>query len=210
LALKVMGVDPGYAACGMAAVGYGVPWGYVFHTTERDGTPADRVRMVAAAFEKQLEGFMSVCDEVVVGVEAFTYQHTTKRGGFNAGVARHMVALIERIRVICEMRDVPVYEITTVQAKAALGLKGKVSKARVKRAASAFLGIEVTEHIADACAVAIATERKHREQQIASSVTRARSLTTKVGPATIGVAASPVSQPILPTTDRKGVSRAGE
>lgn len=92
----------------------------------------------------------------------------------------------------------------------------EAKKRRTKNAAIVFKKDQLSTHdtlrrcgarvvVIESVAEAIAVVR-----EILSGETARASVMNEVGPATIGVAASPVSQPILPTTDRKGVSRAGE
>lgn len=153
----ILSVDPGYADCGWAVTSFRGQGRILvdageWNSTPEDGDDVQRVSIILACFERKL---LEVNPDGV-GVEAFTFQ----RGTHNSRVAAGMTRLIDRMGQMCSFMSVPFEEVPTSVAKAALGLKGKVSKARVRTAVEAYFGTRIAEHSADAVAVGVATRSR--------------------------------------------------
>lgn len=164
---RVLSCDPGYAAFGFACLFIDGQSRVLVDsgewiTTKEHGSEAERVALIVKFFVVRLEEFRPE----VVGIEAFTFQRSGAAHGQNSKVARHMNTLIGRLTQACAERSIPVLEIETKAAKLALGLSGKVSKGRVRKAAEMMFCTPVREHAADAIAVGIAAERKWRRAEI--------------------------------------------
>jgi Holliday junction resolvasome RuvABC endonuclease subunit len=152
--MRVLGIDPGLASTGLALVNCGerrVLHCHRFNTDSMFST-AERVEMIAEV----VGSWVSSHRPDLVSVEGWTWHGAA--GYQAANLARVIGEIVGTVRML----GVPLLEVTTTEAKAAIGLRGKVSKARVKLAVNAmFCGERLpNEHTRDAAVVAYAGARK--------------------------------------------------
>ena len=147
----ILTVDPGYRSCGWAITSYEGQSRVLVDagewcTNPEDGDELARVALIEACFIRKL----AELKPNGVGIEAYTHQ---KRKNQNFKVAGNVTRLIDRMGAACRAADVPFEEVPTTLSKMSLGLRGKVSKERVRRAVEAMFGTRISAHMADAVAV---------------------------------------------------------
>lgn len=159
---RILGIDPGLASCGFAIVSTAnrKPHCLASGSWETEPHPdwRDRIQCLTELAAGEMRGVD------LVAIEAYTYQGDRSYAANMLRIPR----LIQRLCDMAESRHIPYIEVTTTQCKAALGLKGKCDKARVRQAIQVLVDgtWPTTTHARDAVAAAIAGERAWRMQTV--------------------------------------------
>lgn len=165
---KVLGIDPGIASSGWAIVQLGLnrPTCLLSGVWETAPDPDWRARI--SEISKQFVTMLCDYEFDVVSAETFTYQGERS---YAANLIR-IPRLIQNLADQCESRGIPFIEVTTTEAKSAIGLRGKCDKARVRRTLEGMLdgSWPRTNHARDAVVSAIAGERKYRRLMLEGKV----------------------------------------
>jgi crossover junction endodeoxyribonuclease RuvC len=184
--LRIVGVDPGFAFLGWAAVDFSASSmrfiaGDTFKTTAKE-SPEERLDAIADQLFDVLEihAPAAVGYENQAGVEAGMHRRaeqdgTERRSSYSS---RHVHEAVGAIRAAARAYGLPCYVFAPATIKVALLGRGggHAAKGRVKEAVTRFFGVSGSSHMADAVAIAVATVRKHRIEQM--SVRRAGALIT--------------------------------
>ena len=163
--MLVLGIDPGLAECGMAAVDVNVgvrP--RVLVTGTATTKPAGTLHKRVASICEQVADFASgvaLCGEYpgVTGAEAWTYQGARSTHQSAVQISR----VIERLRCFSERWGVFFYEVNTMTCKSVVGSgRKKPTPALIARLCACPNGPPKNQHEADAVAVALAAARIHK------------------------------------------------
>lgn len=174
--MRILGIDPGLADCGWALVSTSARKPHCLASGTWQTEPAPDWRARVRGIVRLCAGIMRDID--LVCVEAYTFQGERS---FSANAMR-LPYLIGQLTGMAELRKIPCVEVTTQQAKVAVGLRPRSDKADVKRAIRVLLDGEwpTTTHARDAVAAAIAGERVYRSQNLRADVgASTRSISTE-------------------------------
>ena len=159
--MRVLGIDPGIASCGWALLR--LTHGQkprceasgTWTTAPADGDDAKRISGIGTLFSGVARGVD------LIAIEAWSFQRTRgKERRANSKAGTTVPRVIERLRTIADMRNIPCVEVHQQTAKSALGVR---TKDGVKRAVAVLVDCErptVGKHAVDAIAAGIAGARK--------------------------------------------------
>lgn len=158
-----LGIDPGFSNLGIALLDdTQVVAAETFHK-EEGASDDNQLEYLALTLDAWIEHSRA---EVVAYEEqwrAQVGQVLRGRGNSRMHLAHEVVGMI---RAISRYRRVSLVSVTPQQAKAAVGLKGKASKSEVKEAVRTVTRNpprRLSQHSADAIAIALAGQRKYGE-----------------------------------------------
>lgn len=195
---RILGIDPGLASCGWALLRIdgrkpfceaSGKW-----STDKGDTDA-RIRGLGMLFANMLHGVD------LVALEAWVSFGEASKGWAQSTVPR----VIERFLTLAELRKVPTIQVTTQEAKRAIGATDKAS---VRRAVTVLVDHEhraPNQHAVDAIAAAVAGERKwRRECAFAPSALSPQSL--KQNDRNAVSSSAPVGVSAVPGKEKRGTT----
>jgi Holliday junction resolvasome RuvABC endonuclease subunit len=167
--LIVLGVDPGLARCGLAAIaGQRLLHRETIRTVPADGDEVHRADLIADRVRAAIAEL-----PVEVGLVAIETQYIPElpRGRTDAEAAMRelqgkassalWVAYVAGgLQQIARALSIPVVTVTPAEGKRALTGNHKADKAAMQRMAEAWFGEDMSEHEADACGHALAGQQK--------------------------------------------------
>jgi crossover junction endodeoxyribonuclease RuvC len=163
--MRIVGLDPGIRATGLAVVDIGGPHpGVIRCATIRStsGTVAERLDFIASRIQQEIHD----AGPYVVGIEdqRGAMIGASLRGKNTASSVSKTASVVGIVHGIVSVTGAALITVTPAQAKRAVGLNARATKAQVKRAVQVLTGSisRRSEHAADAVAIAVAAERIHR------------------------------------------------
>jgi crossover junction endodeoxyribonuclease RuvC len=151
MALRILGIDPGYAIVGLGVIDYignnFKPIKYDKIETKANTPLPERL----ATIYNILNVWILDTKPDVVAIEQLFFNTNTKTA-FSVAQARGVIILA------CHLNNIPIYEYTPLQVKQAVVGYGKAEKLQVQKMVKTLLNLEKIpkpDDIADALAVAI-------------------------------------------------------
>lgn len=156
----IMGVDPGLSHVGVAVVRFSATTATVVGawTLRVKGDDGERLDWIAG----ELWRVASEHEPDAVAVEDIaSVEVAMQRVGRTNKKSRRGLEVLGMARLAAVARGVPCYEIAARTAKVSLAGHGDATKADMVTAAKRLFGVEVSEHGADAIAIAKAGRGRH-------------------------------------------------
>ena len=151
MALRILGIDPGYAIVGLGVIDYAgnsfKPVKYGKIETKANTPLAERLETIYNI----LNIWISETKPDVVAIEQLFFNTNTKTA-FSVAQARGVIVLVG------QLNNIPVYEYTPLQVKQAVTGYGKADKMQVQKMIKTLLKLEAVpkpDDVADALAGAI-------------------------------------------------------
>ena len=149
----VLGIDPGIANTGWSIVEGGTNYSLLetgLIKTKPSMETADRVTTIMTGLIEKLESIDLIAAELVFF-------------GKNITSAMLTANVIGAIMFEARRREIPFYEVTPQEAKAALGMGASTPKAKIQDRVSRLFDKKLNQHTADSVCIGIAGIMQHRK-----------------------------------------------